>query len=57
MRFVVRETLEDQGSAELPDGNRVMRMSSWQDGNEQIISYLRVLAYNEEEGNRVMTIN
>ena len=39
---MVRTTLEYQGSAEMPEGKRVVGMPSWQEGDERITSYLIV---------------
>ena len=35
MPFVVETTLEEK-SGELPEGNQVMMMQNWQEGNEQL---------------------
>ena len=42
VRFFVRTKLQDQECVELPERTRAMGTPSWQEGNEQIIRYLRV---------------
>ena len=53
---MVRTTLEHQGISELPEGNQVLMMPRWQEGNEEIICYPRYLVYSQGEGNGAMQL-